>query len=221
MRLRGPVRYRFRAKDDDLEVLVEGDAPWVERVRESLGLEDERVGWSMPLSVTMTTPGLLSSAVAASYSTGGGRGVTGPPRKLPGPTPNPSLIPAVIRSIGSFDMAESLAEYNLPAFERPDSAALERMLAAEEVPEPLEHSATKEPEIEAWVQLLLRGVVREHGVTAISADTILDLLCARAGLDRKELSEHLELLWSLGRLERIHAADSYAYAPTPAWLEAV
>ena len=43
----GPVRYRFRDTDDDVEVLLEGDSEWVERWRQELGLEE--VGWLQPL----------------------------------------------------------------------------------------------------------------------------------------------------------------------------
>ena len=43
----GPVRYRFRDMDEDVEVLLEGDSEWVERWRQELGLEE--VGWLQPL----------------------------------------------------------------------------------------------------------------------------------------------------------------------------
>ena len=46
-RLKGPVRFRFRG-DEDLEVIIEGDARWVEQQVTLLGLEG--VGWSMSQS---------------------------------------------------------------------------------------------------------------------------------------------------------------------------
>ena len=48
--LKGPVRFRFRAPDDDVDVLIQGDAPWVNALRDDLGLTD--VGWIQPMATT-------------------------------------------------------------------------------------------------------------------------------------------------------------------------
>ena len=48
--LKGPVRFRFRAPDDDVDVLIQGDAVWVNTLRENLGLMD--VGWVQPMAIT-------------------------------------------------------------------------------------------------------------------------------------------------------------------------
>ena len=48
--LKGPVRFRFRRPEDDVDVLVQGEASWVQSVRENLGLS--AVGWVQPLAVT-------------------------------------------------------------------------------------------------------------------------------------------------------------------------
>ena len=48
--LKGPVRFRFRAPDDDVDVLIQGDAVWVNTLREDLGLMD--VGWVQPMAIT-------------------------------------------------------------------------------------------------------------------------------------------------------------------------
>ena len=45
-RLRGVVRYRFKDEDGDLNVVIEGDADWVESKVQQLGLSD--VGFTMP-----------------------------------------------------------------------------------------------------------------------------------------------------------------------------
>ena len=47
--LRGPVRYRFRSDEHDVQVLLEGEAPWVKQRVGELGLEG--VGWTMPIAV--------------------------------------------------------------------------------------------------------------------------------------------------------------------------
>ena len=46
--LRGPVRYRFRSDEHDVQVLLEGESQWVQQRVEELGLEG--VGWTMPIS---------------------------------------------------------------------------------------------------------------------------------------------------------------------------
>ena len=50
--LRGHVRYRFRSDDDDVDVLLEGEADWVRSIVSELGLT--KVGWMMPLAVNST-----------------------------------------------------------------------------------------------------------------------------------------------------------------------
>ena len=45
--LRGNVRYRFRSDEHDVNVLLEGEASWVEHQFKELGLVC--VGWSMPI----------------------------------------------------------------------------------------------------------------------------------------------------------------------------
>ncbi len=50
--LRGYVRYRFRSEEDDIDVLLEGDADWVRGIVAELGLR--KVGWMMPMAVDST-----------------------------------------------------------------------------------------------------------------------------------------------------------------------
>ena len=42
-KLRGNVRYRFRSDEHDVNVLLEGDASWIEERVKELGLQG--VGW--------------------------------------------------------------------------------------------------------------------------------------------------------------------------------
>ena len=59
--LRGYIRYRFRSDDDNVDVLLEGEADWVRSIVKELGLSD--VGWSMPMAVDSTS--LSNSGFAA------------------------------------------------------------------------------------------------------------------------------------------------------------
>ena len=38
--LKGPVRFRFRVPEEDVDVLIQGDAEWVNALREEIGLTD-------------------------------------------------------------------------------------------------------------------------------------------------------------------------------------
>jgi len=217
VQLRGPVRYRFRSPEDDIDVVVEGDAAWVAGIRATLGLEDDRLGWSMPLGVTMTSAARADGSIGAIDDAGISSQAA--PR-LPGPPPDPSLIPAVVRTIGGLDLTDQFADFDVPTSPVVDVSALERMLETVAVPEPLENGATKDPQTEAWLQLLLKAVVRKHGVTELEADSILDLLAGRVAEDRVELQEFLDRLWVLGRLEKVLSPGSISYSPAPHWLEA-
>ena len=48
--LKGPVRFRFRQPESDVDVMIQGDAEWVQALREDLGLAD--VGWVQPIAAT-------------------------------------------------------------------------------------------------------------------------------------------------------------------------
>ena len=72
---------------------------------------------------------------------------------------------------------------------------------------------------EAWLRELLRIVVRTHGVTAITTETIAlaasDYLGDREGL---ELEMFLESLFRSGKLVKVHGGDAIGWGPSPAWL---
>ncbi|MGB2017116.1 MAG: hypothetical protein ACPHX2_00990, partial [Candidatus Poseidoniaceae archaeon] len=46
--LRGTVRYRFRHDDEDVDVVIEGEAVWVSNLVENLDLKG--IGWTMPIA---------------------------------------------------------------------------------------------------------------------------------------------------------------------------
>ena len=103
---RGYVRYRFRSDDDDVDVLLEGDADWVREIIAELGWS--KVGWMMPLAVDSTD--MSNSGLAISPNEPSGK-----PRDM-GPEPDPGRIPVIRRPIGELDLAAKLVEIGL---ERP------------------------------------------------------------------------------------------------------
>ncbi|MDA0716317.1 MAG: hypothetical protein O3A74_07150, partial [archaeon] len=57
-RLLGVVRYRFHSEDDDIEILIEGEASWVEEKVEELGLTG--VGWYTPVAFSAQATNISS-----------------------------------------------------------------------------------------------------------------------------------------------------------------
>ncbi|MEC8577731.1 MAG: hypothetical protein VXY68_08460, partial [Candidatus Thermoplasmatota archaeon] len=59
--LRGNVRYRFRSDDHDVNIVIEGEAGWVQQYVEELGLAG--VGWTMPTATEVQATNLSSVSV--------------------------------------------------------------------------------------------------------------------------------------------------------------
>jgi len=207
--LRGYIRYRFRSDDDDVDVLLEGDADWVRGIVAELGLR--KVGWMMPLAVNSTN--LSSSGLASDSSEPSGK-----PKDM-GPEPDPSRIPIIRRPIGQLDLAAKLVEVGLEQPQRPTSDELRDQLGELEAPHPAQGPMVKDPMAESWLKELLRIVVRNHGVTAISTETIAlaasDYLGDREGL---ELELFLEGMFRAGKIVKVHGGDATGWGPSPAWL---
>ena len=160
--LRGYIRYRFRSDDDDVDVLLEGEADWVRSIVSELGLS--KVGWAMPMAVDSTS--LSNSGFASDVSM---------PEEKPkdmGPEPDPSRIPVIRRPIGELDLAAKLVEVGLEQPVRPTADQLREQLQDIEEPLPAQGPMVKDPMAEAWLKELLRIAVRNHGVTAITTETI-------------------------------------------------
>jgi len=206
--LRGSVRYRFRFDEDDVDVLLEGEADWVRGIVAELGLT--KVGWMMPMAVDSTS--LVNSGLGESD------GVAEKPLDM-GPEPDPSRIPTIRRPIGELDLVAKLVEVGLESPSRPDADELRSQLGDIEEPIPAQGPMVVDPMAEAWLRELLRIVVRNHGVTAISTETIAmaanDYLGDREGM---ELELFLEGLFRTGKLVKIHGGDSTGWGPSPAWL---
>ncbi len=208
--LRGSVRYRFRSDDDDIDVLLEGDADWVRDLVAELGLR--KVGWMMPLAISSTK--MSSSGFAAPADSAESE----KPLDM-GPEPDPSRIPVIRRPIGELNLAEKLAEVGLKSPERPTADELRLQLEELDEPHPAQGPMVIDPMAEAWLKELLRIVVRNHGVTAISTETIAMAASDYLG-DREDLELELFLdgLFRAGKLVKIHGGDATGWGPSPAWL---
>ena len=208
--LRGYVRYRFRSEEEDIDVLLEGDADWVRGIVAELGLR--KVGWMMPMAVDSTK--ISNSGIASDFDVM----PSGKPKDM-GPEPDPSRIPIIRRPIGQLDLTAKLIEVGLENPVRPNSDELREQLDELEEPHPAQGPMVKDPMAESWLKELLRIVVRKYGVTAISTETIAlaasDYLGDREGL---ELELFLESMFRAGKIVKVHGGDATGWGPSPAWL---
>ena len=220
MELRGAVRFRFHSQEHDVDVLLEGDAAWVTKVREELGLSGE-VGVLQPLAARLAEsdepePESAMGEEAEIYEE------IPPPEDavLPGPPPDPSRIPSVVRIIGSLDVDSEISELGGGERSDPDIVTIIEILdELEDEVEPLSDNLSGEPLTEAWIQLLLTLVVREHGHTSLPLSSIEQAVGDRTNRQVVDLEIFLDRLWMMGRLERIHGGAEVQYAPNPSWLE--
>ena len=101
MQMRSTVRFRFQSPEDGIDVIIQGDSHVVESLREELGLQG-RVGFIQPLN-TRIIGGQESESQSAMGYDGELSETLREENKLPGPTPDPTSIPAVVRRIGDLD----------------------------------------------------------------------------------------------------------------------
>lgn len=127
----------------------------------------------------------------------------------------------MLRVIGSLDVDSGITE--LGGRERSDPnipAIIEVLDEVQDEIEPLKDNLSGNPLAEAWIQLLLTLVVREHGHTSLPVSQIAEAVGERTNLHGIDLDIFLDRLWMMGRLERIHGGVETQYAPNPSWLEA-
>ena len=213
VRLKGPVRYRFKSDSEDVSVLIEGDAEWVAQQLILIGLEG--VGWTMPMIATSSQVQRGRESTSASEQE-----VEVKPPKDMGPPPDPSRIPTVRRQIGSLDLAEGLVSLGVEQPVRPDPLEIAEALEdLEEQPQPVQDPLSSDPMAEAWLREIMRVAVKDFGVTGLSVEAIEKAAQGRlGGREDLELEVWLDVLFRHGKLVKIHGGQKLGYGPSPTWL---
>jgi hypothetical protein len=222
--LKGPVRFRFRQPESDVDVMIQGDAEWVQALREDLGLGD--VGWIQPMATTGHSV-QVSQSDEESVEDGEMTDDESPvilqsdtTTSLPGPPPDPSRIPVVRRVIGDMDLDAEMEKLGIEHPRSPTAEELSDLIAEMDEPEPIMSQVSTDPIAEAWLQRLMRVAVRKFGVTALPVEVIDSSACEQLERSGMELELWLEGMWRLGKLVKVHGGGSYGYGPSPRWLEA-
>lgn len=212
--LRGQVRYRFRADDHDVNVVIEGEADWVAGKVEELGLVG--VGWTMPAGAAPTPAAPRATGETPTEATLQDESTL--PHDM-GPTPDPSRIPVVRRPIGQLDVAERLEATGLQGPSRPDAIGLMDVLEDMDPPHPVQSVTSVDPMAEAWLRELLEVVVRDHGMSGLSTEDIEEIASPKlGGREGTALEVWLESLFAAGKLVKIHGGDATGWGPSPKWL---
>ena len=193
-------RLVFRNDSYEITAVVEGPEAWVKHFAGQIGLDVES-GWLMELS---------GSRISAP------KGRNGEQYTLPGPTPDPSKIPSVIREIGSFDPTAELDSKAPPDLDKDELRTF-----ISEMPEPQipPDSISMDPLTEEWLRLVMAILVTEHGLSSTSPQSLADLLSERTTLDEISISLALKRLWASGKVDRILTDTGDEYAPSPSWIQ--
>ena len=147
------IEFRFRSPENNIDVIIEGESNVVESLRQELGLQG-RVGFIQPLSARLVDDSELESHAAM----GDGENLSNvltEEEKLPGPPPDPSSIPAVVRRIGDLDIKSKISELDGPSRTEPQIEYIREFLESIDEPEPLSNNLSGDPMAESWLQILL------------------------------------------------------------------
>ena len=204
--------------------MIQGDAEWVQALREDLGLSD--VGWIQPMATTGHSV-QVSQSDEESVDDGEMADDDSPvilqsdtTSSLPGPPPDPSRIPVVRRVIGDMDLDAEMEKLGIEHPRSPTAEELSDLIAEMDEPEPIMSQVSTDPIAEAWLQRLMRVAVRKFGVTALPVEVIDSAACEQLERSGMELELWLEGMWRLGKLVKVHGGGRYGYGPSPRWLEA-
>ena len=115
--------------------------------------------------------------------------------------------------------AFSSEEHGVSKASEPDIRELREFLDEIEDLEPLSNNLSGEPMAEAWLQILMILVVREHGQSSIEVGMIETLLGDKTNKDSTDMGIFLDRLWIMGRLEKVYGGSEVSYSPNPSWLE--
>ena len=138
---------------------------------------------------------------------------------LPGPPPDPSRIPSIVRKVGDLNLQSEAEDHGISKKTDPDIRAIMEFLDEVEELEPLSNNLSGDPMAEAWLQILLTLIVREHGHSSLGVSTIEVLVGERMNREGIDLEIFLDRLWIMGRLEKIYGGAEVSYSPNPSWLE--
>ncbi len=217
MALTGPVRFRYRNQEEDIDVLVQGDADWVEKIRDELGISGNGPGFLSPVfGSSGSRPSSRSSKRSPKTSNEAQESIS----IRPGPEPDPSKIPASIREIGALDIHRDFEEMNLTSASDLDFNQIQKDIDALGPFEPLEDAGTERALEEKVLQAFMGFLVQVHGMTAVPETMLYTHLGDRFSMGNEEFGKWLRRLWRVGRLERMFGSDgSDSYVPFPHWLE--
>ncbi|MAB35767.1 MAG: hypothetical protein CL975_00380 [Euryarchaeota archaeon] len=138
---------------------------------------------------------------------------------LPGPPPDPSRIPSIVRKVGDLNLQSEAEDHGISKKTDPDIRAIMEFLDEVEELEPLSNNLSGDPMAEAWLQILLTLIVREHGHSSLGVSTIEVLVGERMNREGIDLEIFLDRLWIMGRLEKVYGGAEVSYSPNPSWLE--
>ena len=138
---------------------------------------------------------------------------------LPGPPPDPSSIPSIVRKVGDLNLQSEADDHGISKKTDPDIRAIMEFLDEVEDLEPLSNNLSGDPMAEAWLQILLTLIVREHGHSSLGVSTIEVLVGERMNREGIDLEIFLDRLWIMGRLEKVYGGAEVSYSPNPSWLE--
>ena len=138
---------------------------------------------------------------------------------LPGPPPDPSRIPSIVRKVGDLNLQSEADDHGISKKTDPDIRAIMEFLDEVEDLEPLSNNLSGDPMAEAWLQILLTLIVREHGHSSLGVSAIEVLVGERMNREGIDLEIFLDRLWIMGRLEKVYGGAEVSYSPNPSWLE--
>ena len=195
------MRFSFRYEPNNIATVIEGPEAWVKHFVEQIGLGLD-CGWMMEMSQQGQKSKDETTLEESSL--------------LPGPPPDPSKIPAVIREIGSFDPSENLESNKPPPL---DEEELRSFISEMPEPEIPPDSISNDPLTEEWLRLVLAIVVTEHGISSMMPETIASILSERTSLDDIAVSIALKRLWVAGKVDKILTERGEEYSPSPSWIQ--